>query len=89
MILNGWPAKMTDNKFKPYFNRCNELNVHQNCVLWGSRVVIPTVLQKHILLLLHNGHSGIVKMKGLARTYVWWLNMDGVIENAAKICSVS
>ena len=87
MILNGWPTKLPDEEFRPYFSRRNELSIHQNCVLWGSRVIIPTVLQKDVLRLLHNGHPGIVRMKGLARSYVWWPNMDGAIENTVLTCT--
>lgn len=88
MTMNGWPSKLSDEKFKPYFCRRNELSVHQNCVLWGSRVIIPTSLQREVLTLLHNGHPGIVRMKGLARSYVWWPHMDSAIENTVKSCTL-
>ena len=32
------------------------------------------------------GHMGTVKMKGLARGYVWWPRMDEEIEGVTKIC---
>ncbi|XP_060097587.1 uncharacterized protein K02A2.6-like, partial [Heteronotia binoei] len=32
-------------------------------------------------------HPGIVRMKALARSYVWWPGMDGEIENWVRRCS--
>ena len=35
---------------------------------------------------LHDGHLGVVKMKALARSYVWWPNISGQLEELAKGC---
>ena len=42
--LNGWPEESVSNDFKPYKNRKTELSLENGCILWGSRVVIPTSL---------------------------------------------
>jgi hypothetical protein len=33
------------------------------------------------------GHLGIVKMKALGRSYMWWPSIDQSIEAMAKTCS--
>ena len=35
---------------------------------------------------LHETHPGICKMKSLARSYVWWPNMDKDLESRVRTC---
>ncbi|KAL0148659.1 hypothetical protein M9458_055986, partial [Cirrhinus mrigala] len=73
-------------RFRPFISRCHELSAHKNCVLWGSRVVVPSSARREVLAMLHDAHPGIVHMKGLARSYVWWPGTDGEIEETVKAC---
>ncbi|XP_060116324.1 uncharacterized protein K02A2.6-like, partial [Heteronotia binoei] len=77
---------LPETEFKPYKTRREELAAHKGCLLWGSRVVIPPPLQKRVLESLHETHPGIVRMKALARSYVWWPGMDGEIESWVRRC---
>lgn len=54
--------------------------------MWGTRVIVPTKLRTQVLQELHTGHLGVVKMKALARGYVWWPGCDDQIEKLAKVC---
>ncbi|UYV83534.1 K02A2.6-like [Cordylochernes scorpioides] len=82
----GWPAHCPAEKFRPYFNRRNELSLHRECLLWGNRVVIPPVLQRRTIEQLHETHPGIVQIKAIARSHVWWPGMDKAIENRVERC---
>ncbi|KRZ77842.1 Transposon Tf2-6 polyprotein [Trichinella papuae] len=84
----GWPAKLSDEKFKPFFIRQLEISVHKGCLLWGNRVVIPIQARSRLLTMLHDGHSGIVRMKALARSYFWWPKMDEDIKKTVNTCDV-
>lgn len=70
----------------PYVSRFNELSVHQNCVLWGNRVVVPSSLQREVLKLLHESHPGVTKMKAIARSHVWWPSLDSDIVTTVQEC---
>ncbi|CAM4597728.1 unnamed protein product [Leuciscus chuanchicus] len=83
--LKGWPREV-DAVYKPYSQRKLELSVKDGCVLWGARVVVPQRSRKAILKQLHHTHPGISRMKGLARSYVWWPGMDSEIEKEVQSC---
>ena len=74
-VLKGW-QHTTDASLQPYYQRQYQLSVQDGCILWGSRVVIPTSLRQRVLSELHEGHPGISCMKSLACSFVWWPGMD-------------
>jgi hypothetical protein len=50
------------------------------------RVVIPVQLRGRILNELHVGHIGVVKIKALTRSVVWWPGIDTEVEGTTKCC---
>lgn len=64
----------------------SKYSVHDGCVFYGVRVVIPKALQKDVLAELHSAHLGITKMKSLARSFCFWSGIDADIESVAKLC---
>ena len=87
-VQSGWPEGSFPTPVKPYANRKLELSVDSGCVLWGARVIIPTSLRSVGLNELHEVHTGVVRMKSLARSFVWWPNVDHDIEQVVKECNV-
>ncbi|XP_064468546.1 uncharacterized protein K02A2.6-like [Ornithodoros turicata] len=82
----GWAAEIKDPSLKPFFQRRNELSVQQRCLMWGLRLVIPLKLRNRILDELHSSHPGVIRMKELARSFIWWPHIDTDIETRVRNC---
>ncbi|XP_013385929.1 uncharacterized protein K02A2.6-like [Lingula anatina] len=84
-VQDGWPEKL-DQHYDAYVRRRHELSVEQGILMWGLRVVVPPQGREFLLNELHESHPGIVRMKGLARSYVWWPNIDTEVERKVRDC---
>lgn len=84
--LQGWPNHIEDIALKPFFNIRSYLSLEQNCLMFGQRVVIPSLLHERVLGILHNGHPGIVRCKLLARENVWWPSLNSDITLLCQSC---
>lgn len=84
-ILHGWPTSVP-SELVPYSQRQTDLVVHEGCLLWGLRTIIPPPFRESLLDILHDCHVGQTKMKMLARSYIWWPGLDKAIEQKVKHC---
>lgn len=85
-VRKGWPLEQIGAKLQPYQMRQHEHSMQKGGLLWGSRVVVSPKLQEPILKALHEGHPGVVRMKELAQSYVWWPKLDQAITEWVARC---
>ncbi len=81
----GWPQTFSLS-LKHFSHRRDEFTVEGDCLLWGTRVVIPLQLQEAVLKELHQGHPGVTRMKAAARSHLWWPGLDHDLEKVARSC---
>ena len=88
-IKGGWPKtrKNLPPELHPFFNRRFQLTIQEGCILCGLKVVIPSALKERVLEEIHEGHTGIVKMKSIARIHVWWPKIDVDSERTVSKCT--
>ena len=84
----GWPPTNSNEgtEMQRLRQLSDSLSICNGCLLLGSRVVIPTSMRRQVLEYLHLGHFGMQRMKQLARTAVYWPNIDEDIENMCRNC---
>ena len=85
-VEQGW-SDQTPPEFDCYRHRKDELSVKQGVLFWGASVIIPPKGRDALLRELHDTHPGMVKMKALARSYLWWPGLDMEIERHVKDCN--
>ena len=83
----GWPSRRNEKDPLLFFRQREELSVLHTSFLWGSRVVIPSLGREAVVKKLHGGHPGIVCMKALARSYVWWPGISTELKKHVHGCS--
>ncbi|XP_054723056.1 uncharacterized protein K02A2.6-like [Uloborus diversus] len=86
-IARGFPKSIQQN-LKPFFKLKDELSIEGGIILRGSRVFIPPKFKRFIIDELHAAHQGIVAIKSLARSYVWWPSIDSDLEAKVRECAI-
>jgi len=87
-VQNRWPSQLNQVpvEIRPYFPRRSEFYVQDGILMCRLRVVVPLPLRSSVMNALHSSHSGIVRMKSIARQHVWWPGIDLHIEQLTKSC---
>ena len=50
-------------------------------------LVIPPQAREHLLVELHGEHPGVLRMKSLTRSLMWWPGMDHEMKDMVRHCS--
>ena len=51
-------------------------------------MVVPPIWRKRLMDDLHEGHMGMTRMKGVARSFLWWPGLDQDTESCVRECAV-
>ena len=88
--MRVWPADRDScpRALIPYWDYRGEVGIQDGVLLKGNKIIIPALLQPDILQQLHASHQGIEKTKLRARTAVYWVEINQVIENITMKCPI-
>ena len=86
-IKYGFPNRLNNQNLKIFQSKANQLSIFDDCIMFGNRVFIPESLRTIVLNQIHDGHPGISAMKSIARSIIWYPNLDIDIENLVKSCN--
>ena len=86
-IKNGWPRNV-NNDLQHFHAVRDELICDQQILFKGTKVVVPSQLQKDYVKQLHAGHIGSEATKRRAREFLYWKKMCNDIEEYVNTCSI-
>lgn len=89
-VNSNWPSRkkdLSDPQVEQFYLRRDSLNVVDECVMYGERLVIPPKFRKRVLQQLHKGHPGVERMRSIARQYVYWPHIDEDIAKLVQTCN--
>lgn len=84
-VTNGWPQNVASS-LAPFKKISEELTSINGCLQRGDRTVIPSACRERLLQELHVSHSGMVRMKAVARAHMWWPGIDSDVEQLVREC---
>ena len=83
----GWPhRKDIPIALQDYYQFRYNFSIHDDFLLYNTRLVIPVTLQKLILEDIHQGHLGVSKCRERAKQAVWWLGLSSQIKILVQNC---
>ena len=73
-------------RHKGHTSDADKLSTQDGILLWGSRIVLPPQGRSAILKQLYEGHPGMSRIKQVARSFIWWPDVDSQLEETVKSC---
>ena len=87
-IKNGFPHKISNPNLLQFKSIIPDLTICKNCIMFRNRVFIPLSLRARVLDMFHANHIGIVAMKSLARSLIWFPGLDSAINSLVLNCNI-
>ena len=87
--MTGWPMKKRslDRKLHSYWPMRQNINIQNDIVMVGDKIVIPQSFRRKILEKLHLAHQGVQRTKAKARKVLYWPGMGKDIETMVEKCA--
>ena len=87
-IVEGFPEKRSElpPNLQGYWNVREDLSVFESVILYKRRIVIPKILRREVVEILHSAHQCPTGMNSRASTAVYWPGMHNDISNARDKC---
>lgn len=84
-VCDGWPGRVPDF-LQAYYKIRRDFSIEDSALFYCDRIVVPERLKNSVLVVVHEPHCGIVRMKMNARSFVWWKNINNDIEKFVASC---
>ncbi|XP_040071826.1 uncharacterized protein K02A2.6-like [Ixodes scapularis] len=90
VIRTGWPQERhnIEPEVRMYFLFRPELDLEDDILYKGQRLVIPKALRGEMKEKLHSSHMGIESTLRRARDSIFWLSMNAEIKDHISACNV-
>ena len=90
-LINGLETDTIDcvneSDLRQFKHVIGELSVKDGVVIRGSRIVIPSKLQKSVVEIAHEGYQGLVEAKQLLRSHIWFPGLDAKAASVINTCA--
>ena len=89
-IIDGWPDLRSNcpPEVIDYWNYREDLSIEDGVIFKCNRIVIPEILRKEMLSLIHQGHMGIEKCLLRAKQSVFWPRVSCEIKQIVSQCGI-
>ncbi|BHF57788.1 hypothetical protein SprV_0100073400 [Sparganum proliferum] len=86
-VQTCWSTIALAGDLRQLFLRRASLSVVDSCLMFADRVVILSSLRPTVLRQFDVAHPGTSRMKSIARSFAYWLGIDGDVDDLVRRCS--
>ena len=88
LVREGFPddARQLAPNLRPYYPLRHSLYELDGVLMLGDRIIIPAMLRRAVLAILHAAHQGVDRMKARANATVYWPGITGDLTRIRAEC---